>query len=54
MLRAPSFLAGVAAIPLVYLLGARTVGRAAALVAAAITALSPFMIFTRPRRGDTS
>ena len=45
MLRAPSFLAGVAAIPLVYLLGLRTVGRAAALVASAITALPPFMIF---------
>src|SRR6266540_2301771 len=30
MLRAPSFLGGVAAIPLVYLLGLRTVGRAAA------------------------
>jgi hypothetical protein len=45
MLRAPSFLAGVAAIPLVYLLGLRTVGRAAALVASAITALGPFMIF---------
>lgn len=45
MLRAPSFLAGVAAIPLVYLLGLRTVGRAAALVASLITALSPFMIF---------
>ena len=45
MLRAPSFLAGVAAIPLVYLLGLRTVGRAAALVASAITALGPFMIY---------
>jgi 4-amino-4-deoxy-L-arabinose transferase-like glycosyltransferase len=45
LLRAPSFLAGVAAIPLVYLLGLRTVGRPAALVAAALTALSPFMIF---------
>src|SRR5439155_1296281 len=33
------------AIPLVYLLGLRTVGRAAALVAAALTAMSPFMIF---------
>ena len=41
MLRAPSFLAGVAAIPLVYLLGLRTVGRPAALVASAITALAP-------------
>jgi hypothetical protein len=45
MLRAPSFLAGVVAIPLVYLLGLRTVGRAAALVGSVITALGPFMIF---------
>jgi hypothetical protein len=45
LLRAPSLLAGVAAIPLVYLIGVRTVGRAAALVAAAITALAPFMIY---------
>src|SRR5215211_5264764 len=45
LLRAPSLLAGVAAIPLVYLVGVRTVGRAAALVAAAITALAPFMIY---------
>ena len=45
MLRAPSFLAGVGAIPLVYLLGLRTVGRAAAVVASAITALGPFMIY---------
>lgn len=45
MLRLPSFVAGVAAIPLVYLLGVRTVGRWAGAVAAALTALSPFMIF---------
>jgi mannosyltransferase len=45
LLRAPSFLAGAAAIPLTYRLGLRTVGRPAALVATAITALSPFMIF---------
>jgi 4-amino-4-deoxy-L-arabinose transferase-like glycosyltransferase len=45
LLRAPSFLAGVAAIPLVYGVGVRTVGRTAALVASAITALSPFMIY---------
>ena len=36
LLRAPSLLAGAAAIPLVYLLGVRTVGRRAALVAAAL------------------
>jgi Dolichyl-phosphate-mannose-protein mannosyltransferase len=45
LMRAPSLLAGTAAIPLVYLLGARTAGRAAGLVAAALTALAPFMVF---------
>jgi Dolichyl-phosphate-mannose-protein mannosyltransferase len=45
LLRAPSLLAGVAAIPLTFLLGLRTVGLRAALVAAALTALAPFMIF---------
>jgi hypothetical protein len=43
--RAPSLLAGVATIPVVYLLGLRTVGRPAALVATALTTLSPFMIY---------
>jgi dolichyl-phosphate-mannose-protein mannosyltransferase len=43
--RLPSLLAGTATIPLVYLLGARTVGRWAGLVAAAVFALSPFMIY---------
>ena len=45
LLRVPSLLAGIAAIPLTYLLGLRTVGRPAALVATALTVLSPFMIF---------
>ena len=45
LLRAPSFVAGIAAIPLTYVLGLRTVGRRAALVATAITALAPFAIF---------
>lgn len=45
MLRLPSLLAGVAAVPLVYAVGTRTVGRRAALVAAALATLSPFMIF---------
>jgi hypothetical protein len=45
LLRAPSLVAGAATIPLTYLLGLRTVGRAAGLVGAALTALSPFMIF---------
>lgn len=45
MLRLPSLLAGVATIPAVYLVGACTVGRPAAVVAAALTTLSPFMIY---------
>lgn len=45
LLRLPSLLAGLATIPLVYLIGLRTVGRAPALLAAAFTTLSPFMIF---------
>jgi hypothetical protein len=45
LLRTPSLLAGTAAIPLVYALGLRTTGRAAGVVAAALTALAPFMIF---------
>jgi 4-amino-4-deoxy-L-arabinose transferase-like glycosyltransferase len=45
MVRAPSLLAGAVTIPGVYLLGLRTVGRAAAPVATALTALAPFMIF---------
>src|SRR5436305_1528130 len=44
LLRAPSLIAGVATIPAVYLLGLRTVGRRAALLATALTTLSPFMI----------
>jgi hypothetical protein len=45
LLRAPALLAGTATIPLVYLLGRRSVGRRAGLVAATVTALSPFMIY---------
>lgn len=45
LLRLPSLVAGVATIPIVYAVGARTVGRGAGLLAAALTALSPFMIF---------
>lgn len=44
LLRLPSLLAGVAAIPLTYLLGARTIGRPAAVVGATLVALSPFQI----------
>jgi mannosyltransferase len=45
MLRLPSLIAGTLTIPVVYLLGTRTVGRMAGMVAAAVTALSPFMIY---------
>jgi hypothetical protein len=45
LLRAPSLLAGVVTIPLTYLLGRRTVGPAAGMVGAALTALSPFLIY---------
>jgi hypothetical protein len=45
LLRAPSLIAGVAAIPTVYRLGVRTTGRAAGLVAAALTTLAPYMIY---------
>ena len=45
LLRLPSLLAGVALIPVVYLLGARTAGRAAGLLAAALVTFSPFLIF---------
>src|SRR5205085_3620663 len=44
-LRLPSLIAGAVTIPLVYALGRRTVGRRAGLVASALTALSPFMIY---------
>jgi uncharacterized membrane protein len=45
LLRLPSLIAGVVTIPAVFALGERTVGRTAALVATALTTLSPFMIF---------
>jgi hypothetical protein len=44
-LRLPSLLAGVATVPLVYLLGLQTVGRRAALVATGLFALSPLAIY---------
>jgi mannosyltransferase len=44
-LRWVPMLAGVACIPLTYLLGTWTVGRRAALTGAAVAALSPFLIF---------
>jgi mannosyltransferase len=45
LLRLPALIAGALTIPVMYVLGLRTVGRAAALVATALTALSPFMIY---------
>jgi Dolichyl-phosphate-mannose-protein mannosyltransferase len=45
LLRLPSLVAGIASIPLVYVLGLRTVGRRAALVATGLVTLSPFMIY---------
>ena len=45
MLRLPSLIAGVLSIPLTYLVGLRTIGRRAALLAAALVALSPFLIY---------
>jgi Dolichyl-phosphate-mannose-protein mannosyltransferase len=45
LIRLPSLAASVATVPLAYVLGRRTVGRAAGLVAAAWFALSPFQIF---------
>ena len=45
LIRLPSFVAGVATVPLLYLLGRRIFGRPAALVAALWFAVSPFQIF---------
>jgi hypothetical protein len=45
LVRAPSLIAGTATIPIVYLLGLRTLGRRAALVAAAVTTFAPFMVY---------
>jgi 4-amino-4-deoxy-L-arabinose transferase-like glycosyltransferase len=44
-IRLPSILFGTATVPLVFLLGRRTVGRGAALFGAAFIALSPFAIW---------
>jgi uncharacterized membrane protein len=43
--RVPSMLAGTATVPLVYLLGVRTVGRGGALIGAALFAIAPFLVF---------
>jgi 4-amino-4-deoxy-L-arabinose transferase-like glycosyltransferase len=44
-LKLVSLLAGTATIPLIYVLGRRTIGVLAAVVACALAALSPFLIF---------
>ncbi len=44
-IRLPSLILGTLTVPLVYLLGARTAGRPAGLLAAALMAISPFAIF---------
>jgi 4-amino-4-deoxy-L-arabinose transferase-like glycosyltransferase len=44
-IRLPSLVFGTATVPLVYLLGLRTVGRWPGLVAAALVALAPFSIY---------
>lgn len=45
LIRLPSLIAGMLSIPLTYLVGTRAVGRTAGLAAAAIVALSPFMVY---------
>jgi len=44
-LRLPSLVAGVAIVPFTYLLGLRTVGRWAGVLAAGLVTVSPFMLF---------
>jgi mannosyltransferase len=45
LIRLPSLIGGTAAIPVLYLLGAQSVGKRAGLLAAAMLALSPFAVF---------
>lgn len=45
LIRLPAFVAGIVGIPLTYLLGLRTVGKAAGLFGAAVFALSPAMTY---------
>ncbi|MCB0831091.1 MAG: glycosyltransferase family 39 protein [Solirubrobacterales bacterium] len=44
-IRIPSFVAGVLAVPMFYLVGIRALGRRAALYATAIAAVSPFLVY---------
>lgn len=45
VLRSPALIGGIASVPLVYLIGLRTLDRRAALLAATLTTFSPFMIY---------
>lgn len=45
LIRVPSLIAGTVSIPLLYLLGKRTIGVVAGLAAATVMALSPFMTY---------
>lgn len=45
MVRVPALIAGMVSIPLVYMVGRRAIGRGAGVIAAAVMALNPFMIF---------
>lgn len=45
LIRLPALIAGIASILLVYAIGVRSAGRSPALLAAALTTFSPFMIF---------
>ena len=45
LIRLPDLIAGILTIPLVFLVGVRTIGREAALFACGLTALSPFLIY---------
>jgi uncharacterized membrane protein len=44
-LKAPSVIAGTLTVPVTYMIGARTVGRGAGLVAGGLLALSPYAVF---------
>ena len=45
LIRLPSLIAGISAIPLTYAIGTRMIGRIGGLVAAATVTLSPFLVF---------
>lgn len=45
LVRLPSMIAGTATIPVVFLLGRRMLGNPAGVIAAAVTAASPFMVY---------